>query len=107
RTTMWRDGRLYATHRDGKTHLNAYLDDYAFLVDALIDLMQAEFRSADLAYARTLADAMLERFEDRNAGGFFFTSHDHERLIQRTKPAHDNATPAGNAVAAVALQRLG
>jgi uncharacterized protein YyaL (SSP411 family) len=107
RATMWRDGRLYATHRDGKTHLNAYLDDYAFLLDALVVLMQAEFRSDDLAFARALADAMLARFEDADAGGFFFTSHDHEQLIQRTKPAHDNATPAGNGVAALGLQRLG
>jgi uncharacterized protein YyaL (SSP411 family) len=107
RTTMWRDGRLYATHRDGKTHLNAYLDDYAFLADALTVLMQAAFRSEDIAFARELADAMLNRFEDAQAGGFFFVSHDHEPLIQRTKPGHDNATPAGNGVAAVALQRLG
>jgi uncharacterized protein YyaL (SSP411 family) len=107
RSTMWRDGRLFATHRDGKTHLNAYLDDHAFLLDALIALMQAQFRPDDLEFARTLADAMLERFEDSDAGGFFFTSHDHEQLIQRTKPAHDNATPGGNAVATFALQRFG
>jgi uncharacterized protein YyaL (SSP411 family) len=107
RTTMWRDARLFATHRDGKTHLNAYLDDYAFLLDALVVLMQAPFRSEDLDFARALADSMLERFEDKEAGGFFFTSHDHEQLIQRTKPGHDNATPAGNGVAAFALQRLG
>ena len=107
RTTMWRDGRLYATHRDGKTHLNAYLDDYAFLVDALLALMTAAFRREDLELARGLADAMLDRFEDASAGGFYFTSHDHEQLIQRSKPAHDNATPAGNGVAAYALQRLG
>jgi uncharacterized protein YyaL (SSP411 family) len=107
RATLWRDGRLAATHRDGKTHLNAYLDDYAFLLDALMVLMQAQFRSRDLGFAAELADATLERFEDPNAGGFFFTSHDHEQLIQRTKPVHDNATPAGNGVAAVALQRLG
>ena len=107
RAAMWRDGRLFATHRDGKTHLNAYLDDYAFLLDALIVLMQAQFRTPDLGFACELADALLERFEDAAAGGFYFTSHDHEQLIQRTKPAHDNATPAGNAVAAVALQRLG
>jgi uncharacterized protein YyaL (SSP411 family) len=107
RTTLWRDGRLFATHRDGKTHLNAYLDDHAFLLDALIELMQAGMRTADADFARSLADAMLERFEDAQAGGFFFTSHDHEQLIQRTKPGHDNATPAGNAVAAAALQRLG
>jgi uncharacterized protein YyaL (SSP411 family) len=84
RTTMWRDARLYATHRDGRTHLNAYLDDYAFLVDALIDLMAATFRREDLEFARALADAMLERFEDAGAGGFYFTSHDHEQLIQRS-----------------------
>jgi uncharacterized protein YyaL (SSP411 family) len=81
---MWREQRLFATHRAGKTHLNAYLDDHAFLLDALLELMQAEFRAEDLALARALADAMLARFEDRNHGGFFFTSHDHEQLIQRT-----------------------
>jgi uncharacterized protein YyaL (SSP411 family) len=107
RKTMWRDGRLYATHRDGRTHLNAYLDDYAFLVDALLELMAAALRREDIDFARTLADAMLERFEDASAGGFYFTSHDHEPLIQRSKPAHDNATPAGNGIAAYALQRLG
>jgi uncharacterized protein YyaL (SSP411 family) len=107
RTTLWRDGRLHATHRAGRTHLNAYLDDHAFLLDALLELLRAQFRTEDLAFARTLANAMLERFEDRAEGGFFFTSHDHEALIQRTKPGHDNATPAGNGIAALALTRLG
>jgi hypothetical protein len=54
-----------------------------------------------------LADTLLDSFEDREGGGFFFTRHDHEALIQRPKPAHDNATPAGNGVAALALLRLG
>ncbi len=107
RTILWRDGRLLATCKDGKAHLNAYLDDYAFLIDALLELMQAEYRPADLDFARELAEALLERFEDREQGGFFFTSHDHEQLISRPKPGHDNATPAGNGVAAYALQRLG
>ncbi len=107
RTTLWRDGRLLATHKDGKSHLNAYLDDYAFLLDALLELLQAGFRPPDLDFACAIADALLAHFEDREAGGFFFTSHDHERLIQRPKPGLDNATPAGNAVAAFALQRLG
>jgi len=107
RETMWRDGRLLATHKDGKTHLNAYLDDYAFLLDAVIEMLQADFRSDDLHFARALADALLDRFEDEAAGGFFFTSHDHERLIHRPKPGPDNATPAGNGIAAFALQRLG
>jgi len=69
--------------------------------------MQAEFRPADLAFARELAEALLERFEDREAGGFFFTSHDHEALIHRPKSGFDSAMPSGNGVAAVALQRLG
>jgi uncharacterized protein YyaL (SSP411 family) len=105
--TLWKDGRLLATYKDGTAHLNAYLDDYAFLLDALLELMQAEFRAQDLEWARELADTLLEKFEDREEGGFFFVSHDHEKLIHRAKPGHDNATPAGNGIAAFALQRLG
>ena len=107
RRTMWQDGRLLATAKDGRAHLDAYLDDHAFLLAALLELMQAEFRHEDLAFAVELADTLLARFEDREAGGFFFTAHDHEALIHRPKTGHDNATPAGNGVAAFALQRLG
>ncbi len=107
RGTLWRDGRLAATHKDGTTHLNAYLDDYAFLLDALLELMQGEFRGEDLAFARELAEVLLAQFEDQAGGGFFFVSHDHEKLIHRAKPGHDNATPSGNGIAACALQRLG
>jgi uncharacterized protein YyaL (SSP411 family) len=107
RNTLWQNNRLLATYKDGKAHLNAYLDDYAFLLDALLELMQCEFRSEDLAFARALADRLLTQFEDSEHGGFFFTSHDHEKLILRAKPGHDNATPSGNGIAAFALQRLG
>jgi uncharacterized protein YyaL (SSP411 family) len=107
RATLWRDGRLLATCKDGKAHLNAYLDDHAYLLSALLEMLQAEYRAEDLEFARGLADALLERFEDREAGGFFFTSHDHEALIHRPKTGFDSAMPAGNGVAAVALQRLG
>ena len=107
RRTMWRDGRLLATAKDGRAHLDAYLDDHAFLLTALLELMQAEFRSEDLGFSMELAETLLKRFEDRDAGGFFFTAHDHEVLIHRPKTGHDNATPAGNGVAALALQRLG
>ena len=107
RATMWRKDRLLATYKDGRAHLNAYLDDYAFLLAALIELMQVDFRVDEFEFAEELAEVLLEQFEDREAGGFFFTSHDHERLIQRTKPGQDNATPSGNGVAAFALQRLG
>ena len=107
RNTLWRDGRLLATCKDGRAHLNAYLDDYAFLLDALVELMQHELRAADIAWARELAQVLLDQFEDRENGGFFFVSHDHERLILRSKIGHDNATPSGNGIAAIALNRLG
>ena len=104
---LWRDGRLLASYKHGEARLNAYLDDYAFLLDALLESLQAGYREADMAWARELADALLAHFEDPNPGGFFFTSHDHEALITRPKPGYDNATPSGNGVAAFALQRLG
>ncbi len=107
RANLWRGGRLLAGIRHGAARLNGYLDDYAFLLDALLETMQAGYREQDMAWARELADALLVHFEDTDAGGFFFTSHDHEALITRPKPGYDNATPSGNGVAAFALQRLG
>lgn len=107
RSHHWRAGRLLAVSRQGNAHLPAYLDDHAFLLEAVLELYATEPRDEDLAFACQLADALLERFEDEGAGGFFFTAHDHESLIQRPKPAHDNALPAGNGVAARALRRLG
>ena len=106
RARMWREGRLLATCKDGRAHLNAYLDDYAFLIAALIELLQARFSPADMQFAEELAEVLLDQFEDREAGGFYFTARDHERLIHRPKPGHDNATPSGNGVAAWALGRL-
>ncbi|MHB9117082.1 MAG: thioredoxin domain-containing protein [Burkholderiales bacterium] len=107
RREMWRDGRLLASHKDGLSQFNAYLDDYAFLLDALLETMQAEVRADDVAWARALADVLLASFEDPEKGGFYFTSHDHENLLCRMKPGHDNATPSGNGVASHALPRLG
>lgn len=107
RVAHWRDGRLLAASRNGRAYLPAYLDDHAFLLAALLELLQTGYRGEDLAFARELADALLAHFEDREQGGFFFTAHDHESLILRPKIAHDNALPAGNAVAARALQHLG
>jgi uncharacterized protein YyaL (SSP411 family) len=105
--TVWRGGRLLATRKGDRAHLNAYLDDYAFLLAALLELMQTRFRAADYAWACDIADALLAQFEDPDHGGFFFTSHDHERLFHRAKPGHDNATPSGNGVAAHAIIALG
>jgi uncharacterized protein YyaL (SSP411 family) len=106
RKTMWKDDHLLATFKDGTAHLNAYLDDHAFLLAALLEMLQADFRAEDLAWAEELGDLLIEEFEDRDSGGFFFTSHDHEALIQRPKPGFDNATPSGNGIAAIALNRL-
>ncbi len=107
RRTAWRDGRLFATRRGEHVALNAYLDDYAFLLAALVELMQLRFRSEDYTWACALAEALLDRFEDRAGGGFYFTSHDHEKLFHRPKPGHDSATPSGNGVAARALALFG
>ncbi len=100
-------GQLLATSRHGPARLNAYLDDHAFVVDGLLALLECRWRASDLDLAVTLADAMLERFEDRERGGFFFTASDHERLLHRPRPFMDDALPAGNAVAARTLGRLG
>ena len=104
--TLWNNGKLLATCKDGKAHLNAYLDDHAYLLQAALELLQTHYRSSDYVFALQLADAMLTRFEDQKNGGFFFTSHDHEVLIQRSKAAQDNATPSGNGIASQTLQRL-
>ncbi|WP_372525448.1 thioredoxin domain-containing protein [Piscinibacter sp.] len=108
RGALWHDGRLLATHKDGRSQLNAYLDDHAFMLGALFELMQGDvLRAADLQWACALADRLLDQFEDGLDGGFFFTSHDHEALVLRPKSAHDGATPSGNGMAALQLQRLG
>ncbi len=106
RERMWQGGRLLATYKDGRAHLNAYLDDYAYLIAALLELLQDEYRGEDLEFAESLAAVLLEQFEDREAGGFYFTARDHEQLIHRLKPGHDNAMASGNGMAACALSRL-
>jgi uncharacterized protein YyaL (SSP411 family) len=107
RRHLWRDGRLLASYKDGRAHLPAYLDDYAFLADALLELLQTRWRSADLEFARALTHVMLAQFEDPDSGGFFFTAADHERLIHRSKTYSDDSLPSGNGVAASVLCRLG
>ena len=101
------EGRLYASFKDGRARFPAYLDDHAFLLDALLETLQCGWRRDDLAFAIQLAELLLEHFEDRDKGGFWFTADDHERLMHRAKPLGDEALPSGNGVAALALQRLG
>jgi uncharacterized protein YyaL (SSP411 family) len=103
---LWVNGRLLATCRDDRAHLNAYLDDYVYLIDAILELLQARWRDGDLAFAVALAEVVLAHFAAEH-GGFYFTSDDHETLIQRPLPLHDDATPSGNGVAAKVFGRLG
>jgi uncharacterized protein YyaL (SSP411 family) len=102
----WRDGVLHATRKGNDPGQPGFLDDYAFLLDAMLELVQLRLRERDWQLAQALAEALLARFEDREHGGFWFTGHDHEALFHRTKPGHDGATPSGNAIAARALLAL-
>ena len=103
----WREGELFASWKAGLARFPAYLDDHAFLLDALLELMQARFRIEDLRFARELADALLDRFADRENGGFWFTAEGQDPPMHRPKSFADDAMPAGNGFAALALARLG
>ncbi len=99
-------GRLLRTWKDGEARLNAYLEDHAFLVEALLRLYEATLEQRWFDAARETAEAMIERFGDEERGGFFTTSHDHEQLIARRKDLGDHPIPSGNASAALGLLRL-
>jgi len=106
-TTLSQPGnRLLRTYREGKAHLHACLEDYAYLAEALIDLYEAGASERYLHEAVSLAERILEDFSDREHGGFFTTAVDHESLILRSREGPDGATPSGNAVASAALARL-
>ena len=104
---LWKNKKLFATHKHGKTQLNAYLDDYAFLLDAILELLQAKWHSEYIEFATQLADSLLDDFEHKSVGGFYFTQHSHEQLILRQKNYADDTMPTGNGIAAMALQKLG
>jgi uncharacterized protein YyaL (SSP411 family) len=101
------DGRLLHTWRGGKAKLDAYLDDYASFANALINIYEADFDERWVDSAVRLMDIVLEKFADRDGGGFFYTATDHEQLITRTKELTDSSTPSGNSLAATVLLRLG
>jgi len=103
----WQQQRLLASYKDDRAQLNAYLDDYAFLLQGLIELLQCEWDNTLYQWTLDLADTLIAHYEDTDNGGFYFTSHDHEQLIQRIKSFNDDAIPSGNAIAAMSLNRLG
>jgi uncharacterized protein YyaL (SSP411 family) len=98
---------LLRTYKDRDARLNAYLEDHAFLVEALLTLYESSFEARWFVQAQALADAMIERFGDPERGGFYSTSADHEELIARRKEVGDHPIPSGNSSAAMGLLRLG
>jgi uncharacterized protein YyaL (SSP411 family) len=100
------DGRLLRTSKGGVARLDAYLEDHAFLVQALTGLYEATWEPRWLAEARTLADAMIDRFADEAQGGFFTTADDHEVVVARRKDLEDTPIPSGSSAAALGLLRL-
>ncbi len=107
RKHLWRDDRLASVWQEGEPRSVGFLDDYAFLIDALIEMLQVRWDREWCKWAIALTEQMIDRFEDETLGGFFFTPHDGESLMYRSKPLGDDATPAGNAIAVNVLTMLG
>jgi uncharacterized protein YyaL (SSP411 family) len=100
------DGKLLRTYKDGRAHLNAYLEDHAYLLEALLTLYETTFEQRWFDRARDVAETTIARFGDPDRGGFFSTSDDHESLIARRKEVGDHPIPSGNSSAAMGLLRL-
>ncbi|HEX5929620.1 MAG TPA: thioredoxin domain-containing protein [Solirubrobacterales bacterium] len=100
------EGRLLRTYKDGEARLNAYLEDHAYLLEALLTIYEASFEPAWFGAAERVAEALIGRFHDPERGGFFSTSDDHEQLIARRKEIGDHPIPSGNSSAAFGLLRL-
>jgi uncharacterized protein YyaL (SSP411 family) len=107
RSEMVVGDQLMAVYKDEQARFPAYLDDHAFLLDAILELLQARWDPSHMAFATWLAEQLLDRFQDAERGGFYFTASDHEQLMHRSRPFADESVPAGNAVAALSLNRLG
>jgi len=105
-TNLFKDNHLFRSHMDGQARHNAYLDDYSFLIAALLDLFEVDPDPYWFESAVKLEKIMSDRFEDKKDGGYFMTADNHEKLIAREKPGHDSAIPSGNSIAAMNLLRL-
>jgi uncharacterized protein YyaL (SSP411 family) len=99
-------GRLLRTWKDGRGRISGYLEDHAYLLEALITLYQASFDARFYREAVSLADTIIDRFSDPERGGFFTTGEGHELLIARSKDLDDSPIPSGNSAAAFGLLRL-
>jgi len=101
------DGRLMASYKDARVRQPAFLDDYAFLLAGVLELLQTQWSNPYFQFALQLAQQLYDYFYDKSQGGFYFIAHDHEVLIQRPKPLMDEAIPSGNGVAVLTLLKLG
>ncbi len=100
------DGRLLRTFSEGRASVDAYLEDYAFLLEALLVLFEVTCEERWFTHSRALADQLIARFADPKNGGFFSTADDAEALIVRRKELEDTPIPAGASSAAMGLLRL-
>lgn len=105
-TSLSTQGRLLRTFKDGIAKLNAYLEDYAYMIEGYLSIYEATFDAKYFHQALSTARQMINFFWDEKAGAFYFTSSDHEAMIIRNKDFFDNAIPSGNSVAALVLQKL-
>ena len=105
RNNMWQDDKLYACYHD-KACFNAYLDDYAFLSRACLEILKIDWNNSYFDFLIKITDVLINDFQDKENGGFYFTSDNHEELIYRPKSYMDESLPSGNSIAIGALMEL-
>ena len=105
KNNMWQDNKLYACYHD-KACFNAYLDDYAFLSRACLEILKIEWDNSYFDFLIKITDVLINDFQDKENGGFYFTSDNHEELIYRPKSYMDESLPSGNSIAIGALMEL-
>ena len=105
KNNMWQDDKLYACYHD-KACFNAYLDDYAFLSRACLEILKIEWDNSYFDFLIKITDVLINDFQDKENGGFYFTSDNHEELIYRPKSYMDESLPSGNSIAIGALMEL-
>ena len=105
RNNMWVNNKLYACYHD-KPCFNAYLDDYAFLSKACIEFLKIDWNERDFGFLENLTDSLINNFQDKENGGFYYTSDTHEELIYRPKSYMDESLPSGNSIATEVLSEL-
>ena len=105
KNNMWQGDNLYACYHD-KACFNAYLDDYAFLSRACLEILKVEWNDSNFEFLIKITDILIKDFQDIKNGGFYFTSDNHEELIYRPKSYMDESLPSGNSITIGVLMEL-